>query len=616
MEMSTDGFRHALQLSPLRNSSTATTTGELVAEQLRHFGIDPGSPGGEALARLVTQLGAANCAAHELWELTTKTLDRLDRADRIAWFNAKRFACFQLAKVLDTLQNPLRATYQGLLDDMSTAGVKGPNPLFDNVTAIFSATPVITRTATYVYACAEWIEDAFKGRELLHQIYSRLLNPTSICLANHIVHLEAGPEAADYFAWNFNSGMAAIDTTLAHLLGSRDIVLSSRNVYGGTYQLLHDWYGKKANLDVAIEWFDGETAADFTAQLEIVTARHADRLAAGRHIFVYLESPCNPHGYLLDVPGICRAAHARGLTVICDATIGTPYLQPTLRRKDKAERPDYVIHSYTKDLCGSGNTTAGAVIARAERMFLPKGETVHARGHDGVERECRWDECMFWNVYYVKGAFLDSDKAFEVLSGMRTAELRILAKCINTIVLARALSLHPLVNAQCAAVPGHPNARLCAENMTLGLPAPLFTIDFEGHGSGGAASQGAGVSRALMKRFFDNLEPAFSLQVSLGQVNTQVLCPALTSHSEMSDAALHQAGISPTTVRISVGDENPRFLLEHLRRAAGVAAGSIHPAFAEGFPDAATVDRLYREVYIDVHTRWVERRISDWRPSA
>jgi cystathionine beta-lyase/cystathionine gamma-synthase len=243
-------------------------------------------------------------------------------------------------------------------------------------------------------------------------------------------------------------------------------------------------------------------------------------------------------------------------------------------------------------------------------MFLPKGEVVHARGHDGRERECRWDETMFWNVYYVKGAFLDSDKAFEVLSGMRTAELRILAKCINTIVLARALSLHPLINAQCAALPGHENGPLCAANMTLGLPAPLFTIDFEGHGG---ASAGGGVSRALMKRFFDNLEPAFGLQVSLGQVNTQVLCPALTSHSEMSDAALHQAGISPTTVRISVGDENPRFLLDHLRRAAAVAAGSIHPAFAEGFPDSATVDKLYREIYIDVHTRWVEWRIAGSR---
>ena len=58
-----------------------------------------------------------------------------------------------------------------------------------------------------------------------------------------------------------------------------------------------------------------------------------------------------------------------------------------------------------------------------------------------------------------------------------------------------------------------------------------------------------------------------------------------------------------------------RFLLEHLRRAASVAAGTIHPAFAAGFPDAATVDKIYREVYVDVHTRWVERRIANWQPS-
>ena len=597
-------FQHALQLSPLRHSSAATTLPELVDEQLRHFGVDPASEGGRALGRLVQQLGAANCAAHELWELTVRTLGSLDRQDRIAWFNAKRFACFQLAKVLDTLQNPLRSTYQALIDDMSTAGAKGPNPLFDNVTALFSATPVITRTATYVYACTEWIEDAFKGRELLHEIYSRLLNPTSICLANHIVHLEAGPEAGAYFAWNFNSGMAAIDTTLAHLLGARDVVLASRNVYGGTYQLLHDWYGKKANLDVAVEWFDGETAAEFSAQLDAVTARHADRLAAGRQIFIYLESPCNPHGLVLDVPGICRLAHARGLTVICDATVGTPFLQPTLRRPELAERPDFVIHSYTKELCGSGNTTAGVVIARGERMFLPKGETVRARGHDGRERECRWDETMFWNVYYVKGAFLDSDKAFEVLSGMRTVELRLLTKCINTIVLARSLALHPQINVHCGGLPGHRNAPLCARLMTLGLPAPLFTIDFE--------RQAGAVPRPMMKRLFDSLEPAFGLQVSLGQVNTVVLCPALTSHSELSDDALRQAGIAPSTVRISVGDEDPRFLLEHLRHAAALAGGRELPALAGGFPSEEQVARIYREVYLDVHTRWVDWRMKLW----
>jgi hypothetical protein len=116
-----------------------------------------------------------------------------------------------------------------------------------------------------------------------------------------------------------------------------------------------------------------------------------------------------------------------------------------------------------------------------------------------------------------------------------------------------------------------------------------------------------------MKRFVDSLEPAFGLQVSLGQVNTMVLCPALTTHSEMSDEALRQAGIPPTTVRISVGDEDPRFLIEHLRRAARLAAGKAQPEFAEGFPDEASVAKLYRDVYVDVHTRWVERRVASWR---
>ncbi|MDA8348553.1 MAG: Cys/Met metabolism pyridoxal-phosphate-dependent enzyme, partial [Pseudomonadota bacterium] len=169
----------ALQLSPRRHTSTAGTVAQLVAEQLAHFGIAADSPHGQALTRLTRALIDANGAAQDAWRLTNQTLATLDRRDRIAWFNAKRFACFQLAKVLDTLQNPLRATYQSIMDDAPTAIAKGPNPLFDNVTALFSATPVITRTATYVYACTEWVEDAFQGKELLHEIYSRLLNPTS-----------------------------------------------------------------------------------------------------------------------------------------------------------------------------------------------------------------------------------------------------------------------------------------------------------------------------------------------------------------------------------------------------------------------------------------------------
>lgn len=596
-------LEYARQLSPLRRTTQATTIEALVREQLEHFSVDPNTELGRQLSSLAGHIYAANVDLNQLWATTVSALAGLDRADRIAWFNAKRFLCFQLAKALDTLQNPMRKSYQSLTtDQVSTQIAKGPYPVFDNVTAIFSAAPVITRTATYLYACTEWVDDAFHGKELLHEIYSRLLNPTSISLANQIVDIEAGPLAGEYFALNFNSGMAAIDTTLSHLLGYRDIVLSSRNVYGGTYQLLHDWYGKQANLDIAVRWFDGYTVADFVAALEAVSEDCAERLGAGRRVYVFLESPCNPHGYVLDVPGICRAAHERGLTVICDATVGTPLLQPVLRRDDPVERPDFVIHSYTKDLAGSGTVTAGVVIARNERMFIPKGESVTVRTPDG-EARFDWEDTLFWNVYYVKGTFLDADKAFDVINGMRTLELRMLRKCINTMVLARVLAAHPQIHVKCSAVEGDENAGLRERHLFLGLPPPLFTIAFE-NGDG----TGRPVDRIHFKRFFDCLEPAFGMQVSLGQVNTVVLCPALTSHSELSDEALAEAGISPTTIRISVGDEDPRTLIAHFARATELALDPVCPGFSRGFPSAEEIDALSEAVYLDVHTRYIRSR--------
>jgi cystathionine beta-lyase/cystathionine gamma-synthase len=597
MDIEPSAFELARELSPRRNTTTADSIDALVEEQLRHFSIDPASDFGKRLAGLATHLYASNTAAHELWTATLRELAGLDQRDRIARFNAKRFLCFQLAKILDTLTNPLRKSYQSLLNDPTQTAAKGPYPIFDNVTAIFSATPVITRTATYLYACTEWVEDAFKGREPLLEIYSRLLNPTSISLANHIVDLEAGPLAGEYLAWNFNSGMAAIDSTLANLVGYQDVVLASRNGYGGTYQLLHDWYGKQSNLDVAIEWFDGFTAEAFAEALARTCENHAARLADGRNVYVFLESPCNPHGHVLDVPGICRIAHKGGLTVICDATVGTPILQPVLQRADAAERPDFVIHSYTKDLAGSGTTTAGVCIGRNERMFIPKGETVTAPGPDGRPCIYRWDETLFWNVYYIKGAFLDADKAFEVINGMHTVALRVLAKAINTLVLARALAAHPAIHVNCSAVPGNENHSLRERLMFLGLPAPLFTIDFD-------TDLGRRIGRHAFQRFFDCLEPAFGLQVTLGQYNTVVVCPALTSHSELSGEALREAGIAPTTIRISVGEEDPRSLLAHLMRAAELALEPECPGFTAHFPSPAELDSLYESTYVDVHRRY------------
>ena len=161
------------QLSPKRNSSSATSARELSEEQLQHFSIDPKTEYGQTLLRVVERMYESLGDIEQLWKLTLDSMNAagdspaLSQSERIQRFNAKKFLSFQLAKILDTLQHPFRKSYQALDYKAETCAAKGPYPVFDNVTALFSATPVITRTATYIYACAEWIEDAFRGKELM-----------------------------------------------------------------------------------------------------------------------------------------------------------------------------------------------------------------------------------------------------------------------------------------------------------------------------------------------------------------------------------------------------------------------------------------------------------------
>ena len=573
---STEQVATAKILSPKRNSSEASSIDELAQEQLAHFGIDAKSDYGQHLFEAAASLYKAQIDINSLWQVTSRTLENLDRKDKIAYFNAKKFLSFQIAKVLDTLQNPFRATFQSLQQQTGSQVSKGHYPLFDNTTALFSATPVIVRTATYVYACTEWVDDAFQGKEATHQIYSRLLNPTNISLANAVVELEAGPYAADYLAWNFNSGMAAIDAMLSNVLGHGDVLIVSRNVYGGVYQLLHDFFARKNRLDIQIEWFDGYDTQSFEEFMAGVKKKHQGRLQE-HDLHVYIESPCNPHGYVLDVAGICKVAHRDDHIVMLDSTLATPVLHQPLQRSDKRERPDYVVHSYTKDMCGSGATTAGVVIAETWRMFQAKGQCEN--GYD-------WSRTLFWDVYYIKGAFLDSEKAFDVLTGMKTLEQRILAKSINTQVLSEFFHSHADINVHCHSLPGHSNAAIKDKQLRHGWPCALFTLDMEK----------SGLERSTFVRFFDALEPAFSHQVSIGQNNTIILCPALTSHSEMGDKEQKDAGIYLTTMRIATGTENIKELIAHFINVARLHIDPVHPGFSEKFMAPEEVDALYLKV--------------------
>ncbi|MEN0021140.1 MAG: Cys/Met metabolism pyridoxal-phosphate-dependent enzyme, partial [Planctomycetota bacterium] len=189
-------FDAARQISPRRHSTEASDLHGLVREQLEHFGVDPETNYGKRLADLAWHLYAGHADLQSMYQAALHELADLPRETRAQRFAAQKFLSYQLAKMLDTLQQSSRTAYQSIVQDSGQRSRKGPYPVFDNVTAIFSAQPVITRTATYIFACAEWVEDAFHGRELMLEIYSRLLNPTNVSLANHIVDIEAGPYTA------------------------------------------------------------------------------------------------------------------------------------------------------------------------------------------------------------------------------------------------------------------------------------------------------------------------------------------------------------------------------------------------------------------------------------
>ena len=575
-------FEAAKKLSPRRNSTEAQSIQELAAEQLKHFNIEVDGDLGRALLSTIERVYQCQGDVELMWQEAQAGMHSLQSSEKAALFNAKKFLSFQLAKVLDTLQNPFRSSYQSLDYSQSSLSAKSAYPIFDNVNAVFSATPAITRTATYIYACAEWISDAFNGKEMMLDIYSRLLNPTSISLANHIVDLEAGPYAGDYLAWNFNSGMSAIDATLSHVLGHEDILIVSQNIYGGAHQLIHDWFAKPSNLNVAVKQFSGEETQGFIDALAEVKVTYSDRIAAGKQIYLYIESPCNPHGYVLNVPKLCKLAHAEGIRVILDATVGTPFLHQPLQREDENERPDFVIHSYTKDLTGSGTAIAGCVIAKNQDMFAAKGSP-------------GWDNTMFWNVYYVKGAFLNADAAFEVMQGMRTLEVRMLKKCITTQIFATFMNSHPMISVNCNGLEGNKNRALAEKVLFLGMPSGLFTVDM-----------GSEIPADAFQRFFDCLEPAFSHMISLGQTNSIVSCPGLTTHSELNEEQQIEAQIFPTTIRFAMGIENPMDLIEHMLIAAQLAIDPAVPGFSSQFMSMDEARTMARDTYMQMQQRYVD----------
>jgi methionine-gamma-lyase len=358
------------------------------------------------------------------------------------------------------------------------------------------------------------MRDAAHGAELFAHhgkgyVYTRLGNPNHVVVEEKVADLEGGEAAVAT-----SSGMAAISAALMTILQAGDHVVAGRVLYGCTHSLLAEGLSR---FGIATSFVD-------TTDLEAVRAaiRPDTRV-------VFLETPANPNLEITDVAAVAEVAHEHGALVVVDNTFCTPYLQRPLELG-----ADVVVHSATKYLNGHGDVIAGFVVGRAELM-----ERVRELG-----------------LKDLTGAVLGPFEAFLVLRGMKTLSYRMQAHCANAQRVAEFLAGHPLVEKVIfPGLPDHPQHELALRQMS---------------GPGGVVSFEVAGGREAAVRLIDAVR-LISIAVSLGDVESLIQHPASMTHASYGEEARAAAGISEGLVRLAVGLEDPRDLIDDLDQALAVA---------------------------------------------
>jgi cystathionine gamma-synthase len=367
------------------------------------------------------------------------------------------------------------------------------------------ATVPVVQTAPFVFTDVADLERAFTDPALVG-LYSRYANPTVRAVEEKLAALEGAEDAVA-----FASGMAAVAGVLAALLRSGDLLLASRELYGGSHALL-GWLGDH-HPEVAVE--------------RPPLAGLADAVAASPRppTLVLAESPSNPLLVSCDLPALAAACRSRGAVLVVDSTFASPVLQTPL-----ALGADLVLHSATKFLGGHSDVTGGLVAGAGARLAPVR------------------------QAAQLLGGCLDPHAAFLVGRGMKTLFLRVERQTATATRLAATLAAHPRVAA--VHYPGRDPVAMRQMRGGGGM------LSFE------LVADGAAASGAAVAAFLDRLE-LIQLIPSLGGVETGAMAPALSSHRGLSPAERAAAGIGDGLVRLSVGIEDPDDLEADLLQALG-----------------------------------------------
>ena len=401
----------------------------------------------------------------------------------------------------------------------------------------------IYQTTSYAFDDTQHGADLF-DLKVQGNIYTRIMNPTNAVLEQRVAEMEGGIGGLAV-----SSGMAAITYALETITEAGDNIITTSQLYGGTYNLFAHGFPRRG-LQVHFVSHD-----DFDG----MAARIDDRTRA-----IFCETVGNPSGNVADIARMAEIAHARGIPLIVDNTVPTPYLWRPIE-----QGADIVIHSLTKFMGGHGTTVAGVVVDSGRfpwadhpqkyRMLTEPDPSYHgvvyteALGPAAFIGRCRVGPLR--NT----GSALSPFNAFQILQGIETLPLRMDRHCENALAVAEHLQNHPQVTwVKYAGLPDSPDHRLAQQYMQ-GRASGILSFGIQGGAEAGA-------------RFIDALQLITRL-VNIGDAKSLACHPATTTHRQLNDEELESAGVTRDMVRLAIGIEHIDDILADVDQALAAARG-------------------------------------------
>ncbi|MGH6982234.1 MAG: O-acetylhomoserine aminocarboxypropyltransferase/cysteine synthase family protein, partial [Stellaceae bacterium] len=384
----------------------------------------------------------------------------------------------------------------------------------------------IYQTVAYAFDSAEHGAALF-DLEVEGNIYTRLSNPTNAVLEKRVAALEGGVAAL-----SVGSGAAAIHYALANLLEQGANFVSVPQLYGATYTLFAHVFKKQG---IEVRFAKSDSAADIAACID------------GNTRAVYCESVGNPAGNIVDLEALAAVAHKAGVPLIVDNTVATPILLKPIRYG-----ADVVLHSATKYMGGHGTTMGGVIVdagnfpwgAYPDKFAMLTQPEPAYHGVTYVEQYGRAAYVAHCRTVCLRntGAVLPPLSAFLLLQGIETMALRVERHVENGWRVAEFLHGHKRVEwVSYAGFPDSPYHGL-AQKYLGGNPPSLLTFGVKGGYDAGRKTINA---LKLFKRL-----------VNLGDAKSLATHPASTTHRQLNEAELAQAGVKPEMIRLSIGIEH------------------------------------------------------------